>query len=297
VREDFAVFILTHGRPENISTVRVLKEGHYTGKLFFLLDNEDETIDEYVKEYGKENIIVFDKQLIFDSTDTMELTGEHKAILFARKAVFQEAEKLKLKYFLMLEDDFTAIMFRFPEDNKLGYLDCKNLDELFSAMIDFLIESDATTVAFAQGGDFIGGINQKNFYKGLLRKAMNSFFCRTDRPIDFRGTMNEDVTAYTTLGSRGKLFFTFTKANIVQKGTQSLEGGMSEVYKDTGTFMKSFYSVMSMPSAVKIAMMGDKHYRIHHNVNWNNCVPEIINQRYKKCYQSVRTKCSTTLTE
>lgn len=285
MRDDFAVFILTHGRPKGIPTVGILKRGGYTGKLFFLLDNEDETADEYRYNYGAENILIFDKQAVFDVTDTMDMTGEKRAILFARKAVFDVAKELGLRYFLMLEDDFTSIMYRFPDGEKLGYTLCRQLDNLFEGMIDFLVESGALTVCLAQGGYFIGGVGNRNFYKKVLRKAMNSFFCKVDNPIDFRGTMNEDVTTYTTLGSRGNLFFTITDANITQEPTQSLDGGMSEVYKDTGTYMKSFYSVMSMPSCVKIATMGDKHVRIHHNINWNNCVPKIINERWKKCKQ------------
>lgn len=34
----------------------------------------------------------------------------------------------------------------------------------------------AYTVAFAQGGDFIGGKDNKRYYEKILRKAMNSFF-------------------------------------------------------------------------------------------------------------------------
>lgn len=282
MRDDFAVFILTHGRPKDIPTVSVLKNGGYTGKLFFLLDNEDDTVNEYKRQYGADNVLIFDKQAVYDVTDTMELTGEKKAIIFARKAVFDVARDLGLKYFLMLEDDFTSIMYRFPDGNKLGYCTAKQLDDLFEAMIEFLNSSGALTVCFAQGGDFIGGIDNPNFYKGLLRKAMNSFFCKVDNPIDFRGTMNEDVTTYTTLGSRGELLLTVTKANITQKPTQSLAGGMSEVYQETGTYMKSFYSVMSMPSAVKVSAMGDKHTRIHHKINWQCCVPKILNERWKK---------------
>ena len=282
MRDDFAIFILTHGRPKDIPTVQVLKNGGYTGKLYFLLDNEDDTADEYRRQYGSDNVLIFDKQAIYEITDTMELTGEKKAIIFARKAVFNVARDQGLKYFLMLEDDFTSIMYRYPDGDKLAYANCKQLDNLFTAMIDFLNESGALTVCFAQGGDFIGGLNSSNYHKGLLRKAMNSFFCNVEKPIDYRGTMNEDVTTYTTLGSRGELFFTVTKANITQLPTQSVAGGMSEVYKDTGTYMKSFYSVMSMPSCVKVASMGDKHSRIHHNVSWGHCVPLILNERWKK---------------
>jgi len=282
MRDDFAVFILTHGRPNNIPTVGVLSRGGYTGKLFFLLDNEDETADEYKRLYGAENVVIFDKQAVFEQTDTMELTGEKKAIIFARRAVFDVAAEMGLRFFLMLEDDFTAMHYRILRNGILSHVTCSSLDDLFSAMVDFLVDSNALTVCLAQGGDFIGGKHNPRYYEGLVRKAMNSFFCRTDRPIDFRGTMNEDVTTYTTLGSRGELLFTCTKANIVQKPTQSLAGGMSDVYKDTGTYMKSFYSVMSMPSAVKISQIGENHIRIHHVVSWVHCVPKILNERWKK---------------
>ena len=56
--------------------------------------------------------------------------------------------------------------------------------EYFEDMLKFLDVSGAATVAFAQGGDFVGGLDGGNFKKRLLRKAMNSLFCRTDRLID-----------------------------------------------------------------------------------------------------------------
>jgi len=57
---------------------------------------------------------------------------------------------------------------------------------------------------------------------------------------------------------------------------------MTESYLDGGTYLKSFYSVMFNPSCIKIMMMGNKHKRLHHAVFWNNAVPKIINERYKK---------------
>ena len=55
-----------------------------------------------------------------------------------------------------------------------------------------------------------------------------------------------------------------------------------KVYLDSGTYLKSFYSVMGMPSAVRIQEMGDKNKRIHHAVEWESCVPMILNECYKK---------------
>lgn len=156
------------------------------------------------------------------------------------------------------------------------------LDGLFEAMLTFLDASGAAMVALAQGGDMIGGVNGGGYKMGLKRKCMNSMFCRTDTPVEFRGTMNEDVTTYTTLGSRGVLFFTFMRCQVTQIQTQSLSGGMTEAYKESGTYTKSFYSVMSMPSCVEIGKMGGSHQRTHHQINWDCCVPKILNQKYRK---------------
>ena len=74
-----------------------------------------------------------------------------------------------------------------------------------------------------------------------------------------------------------------TPSSKRKKGkTQANAGGLTDIYLDNGTYVKSFYSVMFCPSAVKVSMMGDTQMRIHHKVYWNYCVPKIINEKYKK---------------
>lgn len=282
MRDDFAVFILTHGRADNVETMKALKKGGYTGKWYMILDNEDDTEDKYRENFGDDHIIVFDKQKAYENTDTMDNFNEHRAIIYARNESFRIAKELGLKYFLMLDDDYKEIDYRYEEGKKLAAKPAKEMDRLFEDMIQFLDVSGAATVAFAQGGDFVGGLEGGNFKKRLLRKAMNSLFCKTDNPINFRGTMNEDVTTYTTLGSRGRLFFTLCDMCVIQIPTQSLDGGMTESYLESGTYVKTFYSVMAMPSCIKVGMMYSKHRRIHHRINWECCVPKIINERYRK---------------
>lgn len=158
----------------------------------------------------------------------------------------------------------------------------KDLDRAFNAMIDFLEDTGALTVAFAQAGDFIGGVHGGKFTQELLRKAMNTFFCKTENRINFTGKQNEDVSTYVRLGSIGHLLFTVTAVAIVQLQTQSLAGGMSELYKENGTYLKSFYTIMYCPSSVKVAMMGSKNFRIHHQVNWRCAVPKILSEKWKK---------------
>lgn len=143
-------------------------------------------------------------------------------------------------------------------------------------------------VALSQGGDYIGGLNGKYFAKKLSRKAMNAFFCRVDRPFSFFGSINEDVNMYVTLGSRGEKIFSVTDASLIQKETQANAGGLTDIYLDVGTYVKSFYSVMTMPSCVTVAMMGETHRRMHHNISWVNCVPMILNEKYRKAVSPER---------
>ena len=137
----------------------------------------------------------------------------------------------------------------------------------------------------AQNGDFIGG-RQSDFGSKiyLKRKAMNSFFCKTDSPCYFRGTFNEDVNSYTTYGNRGKLYFTHNIVSLHQGQTQSNAGGITEAYKKFGTYVKAFYTVMSAPSCTKVALMGNtpETKRIHHKIRWNEAVPKILDEKWKK---------------
>ena len=282
MRDDFAVFILTHGRADNVVTLPAIKKAGYTGKIYFIIDDEDDQAEKYRENFGADNVVVFDKQAAYDRADTMDNFNDHRAIIYARNECWRIAKELGLNYFLMLDDDYQSIVYRYEEKGKLKARRGHEFDRVFEDMIQFLEASGADTVAFCQGGDFIGGIDGGNFRKGLLRKAMNSFFCKTDTPIEFRGTMNEDVVTYTTLSSRGHLFFSYTDFCVIQLATQSLAGGMTDAYKEGGTYLKSFYAVMSMPSSVKLAMMRTKHKRIHHNVNWEHTAPKILNEKWRK---------------
>jgi len=94
--------------------------------------------------------------------------------------------------------------------------------------------------------------------------------------------MNDDVNTYLTQGKIGKLFFQITNINLVQLQTQSNSGGNTEAYKAFGTYVKSFYSVMAAPDCCKIDLMGRTDKRIHHKINWNNAVPKILDEKFKK---------------
>jgi hypothetical protein len=281
-KDNFAAFILTHGRPDNVITAHTLKKSGYTGKTYFIIDNEDKHADAYRARFGSENVIQFDKKAIAETFDTADTQDDRRAIVYARNASFQIAKDLGLDYFLQLDDDYTDFLYRYIENNKLCSTHIKNFDLVVKTMLDLLEDTGAVTVAMAQGGDFMGGIEGDKFHKGILRKAMNSFFVRTDRPINFVGRINEDVNTYVLGGTRGELFLTVTGLQLNQVQTQKSEGGMTNLYLDSGTYVKSFYTVMMSPSSVTIKGMGRTDRRPHHLIKWDNTVPKIISDEYKK---------------
>lgn len=282
---EFCVFILTHGRAGKVKTDKTLRKHGYTGKIYYVIDNEDEQQGEYRKLYG-DNVIVFDKADTAKRVDTCDNFEDRRVILFARNAAFEIARKLGVRYFQTFDDDVQCIEWRYTEGQKLKKCDVKDYDKVIRSLLDLLKNTNAVSVALAQNGDFIGGADSARKKGTYSRKCMNSFICKTDRPICFIGRMNEDVAAYTIHGMRGDLMLTCNLVAIKMTETQATEGGMTEAYLNVGTYVKSAYSLITSPSCVKIAYLedysGNSGGRIHHNVIARNAYVKILREEVKE---------------
>jgi hypothetical protein len=282
--KDFAVFILTHGRPDNVKTLSTLKGCGYTGKIYFIIDNEDKTIEQYQKNYGIKNVKIFDKKAMADEVDEGNNFDERRTITHARNACFKIAKEIGVTYFIQLDDDYTTFRYRWVDNKYYTSGKVKNLNKYFDIYLNFYKSTICKSIAFAQGGDFIGGegCGMISNYKKNSRKCMNSFFCSTEREFQFIGAMNEDVNTYTTLGSRGHLFLTLPYIGLEQTATQSNKSGITDMYLKYGTYCKAFTSVIMSPSSVNVGMMGFTENRLHHRIKWINTTPMILDEKYKK---------------
>ena len=284
IDKDFAVFILTYGRPDNVKTYKTLKRFGYNGKIYFICSDDDKQLDKYKELYSKQ-VIVFSKKEYKNTFDIGDNFDDERVVVYARNACFDLAKKVGIKYFLVLDDDYTDFSYRFNAElsyNKgRGYIN--NIEDIFESVLDYYKSIPAKTIALSQNGDWIGGHNS-GWAKELKlkRKCMNSFFCSIERPFKFTGRINEDVNAYTRLGAVGDLFLTIPNVSLKQTDTQANDGGLTDIYLSQGTYVKSFYSVMFSPSSVKVAMLNTERSRLHHRVSWNNAIPVILNEKYKK---------------
>lgn len=279
--KDYLVLIVSHKRANNIRTIRSMIRAGFTGNYKIVIDNLDPTIEEYQKLHPG-LVHVFDKKKYGEITDIGDNSKELKGVTYARNACFDIAEHYGYKYFLVLDDDYSTFDFRFGKDLNYNCHRVKNLDKIFENYFQFLADTNVDCIAFSQGGDFIGGQNS-TLGKSITtkRKIMQTFFCSTERKFKFVGRINEDVNTYCLLGRVGKIFLTSSQNSVEQAITQSNPGGLTEIYLDSGTYIKSFYTVIYCPSFA--CARYDVHMgRIHHRISWNNAVPKILSERCKK---------------
>lgn len=282
LQKKFVAVILTHKRPNKVLTFQALRTHGYRGEIRLLVDDGDPTLEEYRKNFG-ELVWVFSKQKMKGEFDAGDNFGNTCSITYPRNAAFDAVKADGFTHFVELDDDYRAFAWRFDSNLRYKYHPVRSLSKIFEAMVEFIDKAGAKSIAMAQGGDFIGG-ELGSFAKdiSLRRKCMNSFVCNVERRIRFKGTINEDVNAYVGDGNIGDLFFTTNVMSLQQEKTQSNAGGLTDLYLASGTYVKSFYSVMYRPSAVRIGVMGNSDKRIHHKISWRNAVPKIVRESVRK---------------
>lgn len=289
---DYIVVILSHGRADKLITLDTLRKCGYNGEVAIIIDDEDEQGQKYHEYFDNEpkcRVVCFNKKESLSLTDMGDNIDNRGTVVLARNKSYDLVRDMGYRYFVMLEDDYTSFENRWVERQKnklvLRVKKTTGLDDVFNQMFNLLsIDDRIKTTALFQGGDLIGGAKkyQALLNGGVCRKAMNVFFMDVDKPVKFKGRMNDDVNAYITQGSIGSIFLSVPGVFMVQRQTQSSSGGLTDMYLRYGTYVKSFYSVMYAPSCVSIGMMGDNHLRIHHHIYWNNAVPKIISDKYRK---------------
>ena len=282
--DDFAVFILSHGRADNVITLKTLLRAGYTGRVYIVIDNEDEQADKYYQNFG-DKVIMFDKEAEAERTDCGDNFEKRNTVLFARNAVFDIAERMGIEWFLVLDDDY--LDFRYKMNGKYNYINMaliKNVDSIIFLLLNYYKSIDCASLAIAQGGDFIGG-GGNDIHESInkRRKAMNFWLLSTKRKYRYISRMNDDVSTYVSLGNKGLLFLTFPLIAVQQHETQGNTGGLTDMYKAFGTYVKSFYTVMYQPSSVKVEMMRSHvHERLHHAIDWDATVPCILSERWRR---------------
>lgn len=271
---DFAVFILSYGRPECI-TYSTLRNNGYTGKIYILTDTTDKKLGEYKENYGLESVLVFDKLKYVDRVDRHTNAPILHTVLYARQAVFDIAKQLNIVTFLCLDDDITAFKARYVQDDKLKNVKLAVLDNIFDAVNQYFSSVPISILGFACSRTYFGGKNGTYAEKVRFDFCV-AYFCKTDDIVQFDSVCYEDACASILNQRNGKICFEIL--DICQDSTPTGEnttGGMSQFYSDS-KYQAGMYTVLSFPDCLRLRENFTLRY------DRNGMVPKIISSSFRK---------------
>lgn len=272
-RYKYKIFIVSHGRPDRVFTYATLLEyGIDKNNIAIVVDDSDLNVKDYKSKFA-EVYVMQNNKITLDAIDNI---GDKNSVIYKRKFCYQLAEKLGYRYFLVLDDDYTGFYSMFKTGNFVsfssGYKLKNKLDDVICYYFSLLdLNKNIKTIAMGQSGDFYC----KSFSL-FPRKVMNSWFCDTQKKIEFKGRFNDDVNTYLINNKIGNICISSMFFALRQKDTQKSKGGMTEAYLKYGTYVKSFYSVICSPSSV-IVEFSKSVGRIHHKINHKFNDVKIVN--------------------
>ena len=283
MRDDFAVFITSHKRPNKQKTLDWLKKHRYSGKWYLVIDDMDETKEEYLQIYW-DHVLVFDKEKQWKRTDTLNNTKHLAAVIFARQFVEEKAVEMGLKSFMVADDDISGFCARMPKGEKMARSKNVDADRMMDAFNNFLL--GAGGVASISPGTqnlYMEGAKAINKFP---RKASNAFFRNTAIKVDWKSAMNEDIITCVEYNRRGILMCTAMPicAETAKAGTGQAVGGMRATYDVMSDFERGFYAVIEDPSRCYLKMTKSKKggYQFRIARDWKDGDPMILNERWRK---------------
>lgn len=290
MNSEFVVFILTYARPNAQITYNTLKRCGYTGKVYLILDDTDTTIQQYIDNYGAENIIVFNKNYYINSDRFDNGTNKpvYASAVYARRAIEDIAKSMCLDYFAMADDDIQNLVIRYPLNNKLVRAKITNLDTILCLYTDLLTQNVAC-VGFGMNRSYFGGVSAF-CPERLCKKIMPSNFFIRNASVKVNWvawTFEDDITHYCNLVD-GNVWLSIPYVQQILQPFADVNntGGNVDLYKTRNHFDICFTEVQYMPSAIKVKC--DDIHNLSDIANTsvvraqNNCFQKLISDGYRK---------------
>lgn len=276
---NFAIFILTHGRPNAQHTLNTLIRLGYTGKYYLVIDDTDITIQDYIDNYGAENIIVFDKNHYINSVNIGTNKPMYKSILYAKCAGEDIARDLGLDAFVLVDDDLTGLRFRYLENESFKSIQIHSgLDTILNEYVDFMLSGNIAALSFGTAQMYMGGAQLFNKIESK-RIPYNFVFRNTKYNFEWRSEMYEDTATPLVLNQRG--LYTF-QPHFVQLEMKPLaagaDGGMTTMYQNMDVFNRISYIYLYSPSCVRVQNTGKK---LTHAIVRDSAFPKLLSSSYK----------------
>lgn len=279
----FAIFICSHGRPECI-TVNALRNAGYTGDIYIVLDDEDETYKQYYSNHSDTNtyILQFNKESYVQKMDigVSVVNAKRKVILYAKQACEDFADKLELDVFGIADDDFLGFRYRYESDGKLRSATVSDgFDKIIENYSQFLLDNWLCMTSVATNQMFMGGALTPEKISEF-RVPYSFVFRNAHIPFEWKSELFEDVISATLRTQEG---FFMMQLPFMQLNLKPLyagaSGGMTDAYQSVDFIKKLFPVVQYLPSCTKIATTASS---VSYRLMKDNAFPKLISGKYKK---------------
>lgn len=277
---DFVIFICTHGRPDRQHTYDTLKRAGYTGKIVFVVDDEDDSVSELRKNFPDDIIMRFCKQYILEKSPTVSQIPNRKTILYAKNACEEFAQAMKLDSFVIADDDITNFRYRYIENESVKSSDCiSQFDKIIDIYNEFMLSNNLIAVGFGIAQYYFSGVDcmTENLWK--WRVPYNFVFRNASKEILWQSDYGEDIVTAITYADKGEYMMCCPNVQQTIKPLGKMDDGMAEVYRSISSFKLAEYGFVYHPSAEP-----PKYYKDHW-MSWikrDNAFPKLISSNYKK---------------
>lgn len=276
---EYAVFIITHGRPRNQLTVSTLRSRGYTGKIYLVVDTDDLCLNEYKQLYG-DAVLTFDKSEYIRRTDTGLSEPYANFAVFARNATEDIARNLGYKYIVVMDDDLTNFRFRYDDNGSFKSIKITNtMQAVMDEYVNYLAVADISCLCFGVHNNYMRGTDALYTVNPRTRLCFTVFFRNLKFEVDWKLNMCEDRITSIDSSRKGQVWLQLLNVQVdtVAIGG-TVAGGNSSVYNSLDKFKQTFFPVMIFPDC-NYSMMWKNSWITALDVQ--NVCPEIIGGVYK----------------
>ncbi len=278
---NFAVFIISHGRPDRQHTLKTLRRGGYTGRIILVLDDEDSTYEEY--KANDAEIIQFSKLRFMVIADTVEREKRDASAVYARNAVEAFAKELRLDTFLMIDDDITGLRYRWIENGSVKSLAVKGgLDKVFEYYSQYMLDTGIACTSFPFTMFYIAGTHDLERRITEYRHTYQIHIRNAHKEVEWTGTINHDTITQLLTMKRGYIWWSIPHLVFDAKPMNSESGGLKEVYDTIGDFNMAFLAMITSPDCCSIVPSKGGRSSLQIKENKLTSYPMIVSQEYKK---------------
>lgn len=271
---DFAVFIPSFGRANNVVALQMLKRYNYNGNYYIVCSTDDKQLEDYKQNY-KNHVLVFRKEDYIKECDTMYYTNNPimSTPLYARNFIIDKAKELNLKYFAMIDDDISKVNYRHVDSEGIfRATEIKDITNIFVVLCDFLEQSPRLCgVCPAISSGFFGGKNGQ-YKKGFKRLIYQFYLLKVEDVRKFNGVVMEN-RLYSFINF-DKVYLCYYHLDFVTPDLGTNEGGNDYNARPwDALFLK-----MNQPSGIQLIYDKKRKYKQYNN----KILPKIISDKFKK---------------